>query len=237
MGSALERHGAGIVASAPPAAGGTVVRGVAVACVAPVPRFRSRRRPPTSAALALLTVLSVAALILGTAPQARAVISVDRAAAAAFSRCMNTYRAEDGSGDPLGIVRDIEFSPNKVLIVLNNGTPQNPGDTFTRPADDAWDKATNGSGTGSVIAWDSDNTRPLSDGTPKEPCAQLYHEMAHARDMSRGTLDLGPCRGAPGLQTDEVVATFAENAYRTYRGLPVRTAYGDVKLPHSVDDC
>ncbi|MGW1501889.1 M91 family zinc metallopeptidase [Streptomyces mirabilis] len=128
---------------------------------------------------------------------------------------MNTYRAEDGSGDPLGIVRDLEFSPHKVQIVLNNGTPQDLGDTFTRPADDAWDKATNGSGAGSVIAWNSKDTRPLSDGTPSESCAQLYHEMAHARDISRGTLNLGPCRGAPLIRTDEVVAVFAENANRT----------------------
>ncbi|MFF1738857.1 M91 family zinc metallopeptidase [Streptomyces mirabilis] len=101
--------------------------------------------------------------------------------------------------------------------------------------------ATNGSGAGSVIAWNSKDTRPLSDGTLSEPCAQLYHEMAHARDMSRGTLNLGPCRGAPLIQTDEVVAVFAENAYRTYRGLPVRTAYGTetgpAQLPDSVDDC
>ncbi|HLL33755.1 MAG TPA: M91 family zinc metallopeptidase [Streptomyces sp.] len=154
---------------------------------------------------------------------------------------MNTYRAEDGSGDPLGIVRYLEFSPHKVQIVRNDGTPQNPGDTFTRPAEDRWDKARNGSGTGSVIWWNSKDTRPLSDGTRSEPCAQLYHEMAHALDMSLGTLDLHPCRGAPRIQTDEVVAVFAENAYRVYRGLPVRTAYGTesgpAQLPGSVDDC
>lgn len=81
----------------------------------------------------------------------------------------------------------------------------------------------------------------MSDGTPRDPCAQLYHEMAHALDMSRGTLDLHWCRGAPRIQTDEVVAVFAENAYRSYRNLPTRTAYGTesgpAKLPDSVDDC
>ncbi|MFF3951514.1 M91 family zinc metallopeptidase [Streptomyces sp. NPDC001902] len=148
---------------------------------------------------------------------------------------MNTYRAEDGSGDPLGIVRYLEFSRHKVLIDLSNG------DTGTMPVDDRWDKAQNGSGTDSIIAWNSKDIRPLSDGTPSEPCAQLYHEMAHALDMSRGTLNLHWCRGAPRIQTDEVVAVFAENAYRTYRGMPVRTAYGTesgpAQLPDSVDDC
>ncbi|MCT9114248.1 type III secretion system effector protein [Streptomyces mirabilis] len=168
-------------------------------------------------------------------------ISVSPKAATAFGKCMNTYRAEDGSGDPLGIVRDLEFSPHKVQIVLNNGTPQDLGDTGTMPANDRWDKAQNRSGTDSIIAWNSQDPRPLSDGTPSEPCAELYHEMAHALDMSRGTLDLNPCRAAPLIRTDEVVAVFAENAYRTYRGLPVRTAYGTesgpAQLPDSVDDC
>jgi hypothetical protein len=186
-------------------------------------------------------VLSAAALILGTAPQAHAVITVRPEAAPAFGRCMNTYRAEDGSGDPLGIVRNLEFSSHEVRIILNNGTPENPGDTGTWPADGRWAKAQNGSGTDSVIAWNSRNIGLLSDGTPKEPCAELYHEMAHALHMARGTLDLKPCRGAPRIQTEEVVAVFAENAYRRYRGLPVRTAYGTesgpAQLPDSVDDC
>ncbi|MEU4729595.1 VWD domain-containing protein [Streptomyces sp. NPDC023588] len=215
----------------------TVLGGMAVAGVVVVPLFRSRRRPPTSAGLVLLATLSVGALVLGTAPRAWAVFSVDGAAAVAFGRCMSTYRAEDGSGDPLGIVRELEFSPHKVRIVLNNGTPQNPGDTSTAPAGDFWPPASNGRGTGSVISWNSKATGPLSDGTAQEACAQLYHEMAHARDMAHGTLNLGRCQGAPGIQTDEVVATSAENAYRRFRGLPLRTTYGGVKLPGSVDDC
>lgn len=148
------------------------------------------------------TVLSAAALILGTAPQAQALITVSPKAAPAFNRCMNTYRAEDGSGDPLGIVRNLEFNLHKVQIILNNGTPDDPGDTGTSPADDHWDQAQDGSGTDSVIAWNSRDTRPLSDGTPNEPCAALYHEMAHALDMARGTLNLKPCRAAPRIQTD-----------------------------------
>ncbi|MET7457312.1 M91 family zinc metallopeptidase [Streptomyces sp. NPDC005574] len=148
---------------------------------------------------------------------------------------MRTYRAEDDSGDPLGLVRDLDFNPRNVQIVLSNG------DTGTMPADDRWDKAQDGSGTDSIIAWNSTDTRPLSDGTPSEPCAQLYHEMAHALDMSRGTLNLHRCRAAPRIMTDEVVAVFAENAYRSYRDLPVRTAYGNesgpAQLPDSVDDC
>lgn len=241
MKSMRDRRGAAVVEAAPRTAGGTVRHGVAVACASAVSRLRSRRRPPMTAGLALSTVLAVVALILGTAPQAQAVISVSPSAAPAFTRCMNTYRAEDGSGDPRGIMRDLEFSPHEVRIALNNGTPQGSGDTFARPTDDRWDKAQNGSGTGSVIWWNSVDTRPLSDGTRSEPCAQLYHEMAHALDMSRGTLNLHPCRGAPRIQTDEVVAVFAENAYRAYRGLPVRTTYGTesgpAQLPNSVDDC
>ncbi|MGW4561533.1 M91 family zinc metallopeptidase [Streptomyces sp. NPDC004561] len=148
---------------------------------------------------------------------------------------MTKYRAEDDSGDPANIVRYLTFSSHKASIVLSNG------DTGTMPADDRWDDAQNGTGTDSIIAWNSTNTGPLSDGTPNDPCAALYHEMAHALDMSRGTLNLHWCRGAPRIRTDEVVAVFAENAYRSYRGLPVRTAYGTesgpAQLPDSVDDC
>ncbi|MFG2913165.1 VWD domain-containing protein [Kitasatospora sp. NPDC048298] len=212
--------------------GGTVV------CAAVVLRVRSRRRPPTAAGLTLLAFVSAGALVLGDATYARAEISASPAAAAAFGRCMSTYRAEDESGDPAGVVRDLQFSQRKVRIVLNNGTKANPGDTGTVPAGDAWDKATNGTGTDSVIYWNSQSTLPLSDGTPSDPCAQLYHEMNHARDMAHGTLDLHQCSGAgPGLQTDEVAATLAENAYRRFRGLPERTAYGGIKLPPSVDSC
>ncbi|MGW4380180.1 VWD domain-containing protein [Kitasatospora sp. NPDC004531] len=212
--------------------------GIAVAGASAVLWFRFRRRSPAAAGLALLAVASAGALVLGGAPHARAEIVVDPAAAGAFGRCMNTYRAEDNSGDPAGVVRDLQFSPHKVRIVLNNGTPTNPGDSFSRPVNDAWDKAQDGTGTDSVIYWNSRSTRPLSDGTPMDPCAQLYHEMFHGRDYGRGTLDLHQCRGAaPGLETAEVEATFAENAYRSFRGLPLRTAYGGMKLPDSAESC
>ncbi|MET9174231.1 M91 family zinc metallopeptidase [Streptomyces misionensis] len=194
-----------------------------------------------SVGLAVLTTLSSVGLITGTAPSAQALISVSPQASSAFGKCMKNYRAEDESGDPLNIVRYLEFNPHNVKIVLNNGAPQDPGDSFTRPADDDWADAQNGSGTDSVIAWNSTDTRPMSDGPRRDPCAQLYHEMAHALDMARGTLNLHWCRGAPRIQTDEVVAVFAENAYRSYRNLPTRTAYGTesgpAKLPDSVDDC
>ncbi|MEV4340020.1 M91 family zinc metallopeptidase [Streptomyces sp. NPDC049590] len=184
----------------------------------------------------LLSALSIGALNLGTAPQAQAVIRASDEAAVDFGKCMTTYRAEDGSGDPLNIVRYLEFSPHKAQIVLNKD-----GDTFTRPVDDAWANAQNGTGTDSIIAWNSKDTRPLSDGTANEPCAALYHEMVHALDMSRGTLNLHWCRGAPRIRINEVVAVFAENAYRAYRGLPLRTGYGTgtgpADLPDSVDDC
>ena len=55
----------------------------------------------------------------------------------------------------------------------------------------------------------------------------LSHEMAHARDVVRGTLRTGQTRGIPNAEID---AVGMENQIRGEHGLPARTTYGGRRI-------
>src|SRR5262249_50571768 len=82
---------------------------------------------------------------------------------------------------------------------------------------------------GSDIYWDPDPSCSL-DNVAVDDCAALYHELAHATDINKGALGEAMCGGS-GVQTKEVRATTAENAYRSAVGLETRKSYHGTKLP------
>jgi hypothetical protein len=69
-------------------------------------------------------------------------------------------------------------------------------------------------GTGGETTW-APNGRAILPGDkfPQDPCASLYHEMAHLVSYDNGLNDDRKC-GASDLPINEVMATRAENVYR-----------------------
>ena len=87
-----------------------------------------------------------------------------------------------------------------------------------------------GSGTGTTINWNPNNTDPYGDGTKRDPCASLLHELRHALDGEKGGRD-PRIDGPTGIKTNEIEASKEENRYRKKHGLPQRKKYGRKDLP------
>ena len=96
-------------------------------------------------------------------------------------------------------------------------------------APNSWTNGQNGTGTGSTVTWDPSFTDPYADGTRRDPCASLFHELVHAADFDKGTDD--GAAGANGIIKAEIKACTEENKYRHGNGLPQRKKYGDKDLP------
>ncbi|HWU91235.1 MAG TPA: VWD domain-containing protein [Kofleriaceae bacterium] len=147
----------------------------------------------------------------------------EKAYAAAYAACVAKYKegrssANDPGGDPSGVWR----------------TNDRPGPTtFIQP----WPRGAESSSTdctpggGANIYWNPTDTKAYSDGAPRVPCATLYHELQHAADC-RSIPDKREC-DSTGIRTDEVKATFAENAFLAHIGGRPRTTYrGDDHVAH-----
>jgi hypothetical protein len=66
--------------------------------------------------------------------------------------------------------------------------------------------------------------RNYCDGTPREACSSLLHELWHALDNDRGAYDYSPI--APGIDAAQIPASQAQNTYlREIGGIP-RQFYG-----------
>jgi hypothetical protein len=89
---------------------------------------------------------------------------------------------------------------------------------------------TAGSDTG--VEWNPANVNPYADGTPRDPCASLLHELKHAYDDDKGQSNPGE-DDHTGIATDEVRAATEENRYRKNAKpqLPQRRKYGQQDLP------
>lgn len=83
------------------------------------------------------------------------------------------------------------------------------------------------SGTGSLIHWTPITPAGRNVGNcPEDACAELMHELAHARNAALGKdYKFTPCGSGYLLDTAEVEATRLENAYRSAAGLCIRTIY------------
>ena len=128
-------------------------------------------------------------------------------------------------GDPSMIIDWINKT-DKLIVIAKGVVPR--GATYTPKPQDATNKV----GADSIISWDPGSTAPYSDGTAANACAELYHELFHAFQISRGEQKPGLCLSGNGtIEQTELDATRAENAYRKSQGLPQRTGYGGVPLP------
>lgn len=224
--------------------------GVLVLALAGWLLWRSRRRGtptppgPVTAVLVVLSLVPVA--VLGApAPAYAQIVFADPGDAglqSAYAGCVRGFEAEDGSGDPLGIYRYLQFSPHKVVIAREPHPAKGaiPG-SFSTP--NSWPDATNGTGTGSQIDWNPQHHGQPMAGTTADRCAQLYHEMYHSYEYAKGVQDSANCKATdrgpehPQAATREIAASLAENAYRRHHGLTPRDSYNGLKLPNSVDDC
>ena len=190
---------------------------------------RRIRRSRTAAATLLITVTVVATTLVG-ARAASAKVEVDPFGNEAFKKavadCFTKFEAK--GGDPAKIVAGLKASANKITISAskdgNSETPIN--------LKDGQDKGEGGTGkgTGSTIRWNPDNITKYGDGTPRDPCASLYHELFHSYEDDKGISKYANF-GKSGIPTVEVNACRAENEYRDAQGLPKRTKYGDKPLP------
>lgn len=154
---------------------------------------------------------------------------------AAFNDCVSKFTA---AGDPGLVLARAMGAKNSIQII----------DVVQRWTSTVVDKnaippeASNGVGLPLVqIEWNSKGLingkpRKLTDGTPSDPCTSLYHELTHAADYVTGTYDYTMC-GKTKIETAEVTATIAENAFRAKAGLPVRKTYGGHALPASAAEC
>lgn len=90
--------------------------------------------------------------------------------------------------------------------------------------------ATNGEGTGSSMELTGlPGELTLGDGS-STPLTSLAHELQHAYDIDRGSLEKDSENGSGGVSKAEENAVRAENVCRKKLGLPIRTTYGGQKV-------
>jgi uncharacterized repeat protein (TIGR01451 family) len=107
-----------------------------------------------------------------------------------------------------------------------------------------------GAGAGSTTTWQPTNTPAAfpggtyADGTPRDPCAALLHELVHAVDADQGLWSndrMNTNTGVPPdtVLVDEVRACQAQNWMHQAKGIASRTQYGGQDLPKGVtfDKC
>jgi RHS repeat-associated core domain len=157
----------------------------------------------------------------------------------------NPYKFTDPDGRKLVIEGDKEFKREvKAQIRELKATPtgkqivvalQKSKETFTITKNDGsshanptnLDNAQNGQGTGGTIAHDTKWTPTVSttEGTSATPSkVVLGHELSHAVDYSKGTLDRSVNPGT-GVRRSEEKAMGVENQIRREMNLPERTVY------------
>lgn len=116
------------------------------------------------------------------------------------------------------------------LLASGNVHTIKPGTGYGQTDPNSWGNATNGTGTGSTTSWDPSCTdKFIGDTTANEKCANLAHELTHAADCDKGTVDLSP--GHNGIIEAEIKACKVENEYRANKGLDKRNKYGGKDLP------
>ena len=203
---------------------------VAVAVLLVRRRGRRPRKAVPVATVALLLGVAASALALAPAQPAQASIisrphgTVETYTDIDFNQavtdCLSQFRAP--GGDPANIVPYLEdpAGPRVLIVPVYGGsnayyTPKNP-DALV------------------VITWNPVNTADMEPGVPRDPCASLYHELAHAYAYATGTALRGRCGS---MDREELRATIIENQYRASRGLPLRTMYGGRPLPRHWDEC
>ncbi len=170
---------------------------------------------------------------------AQAVIIVNSQGNANFQgqvlACFERFKA--AGGETAAILNGLsQPSPASHTVTLE---PTGGGVNTTTPASSQGELQTPnyspGSGSDSTVDWNPNNANPFADGTPRDPCASLLHELKHAQDFDKGVDDTRAYAPTPqpgwGIPTDEVDAAKEENRYRKKAGLPQRGQYGPRRLP------
>ncbi len=172
-------------------------------------------------------ILAVAVFFLwSTAAEAKIVVEGDRAFTDEVNECFATY------GDTPGIVGD-------VIKELQNSDFEHKiidSPDWTNAAND-YDKATGGSGSGSVTRVNpeklKDYVKRLESLKNKDFCTALLHEMWHAVDNDRGTRTPHDHK-IDGAKETEIEASLFQNFIHAIRGVPPRTIYGGIDISKHV---
>lgn len=188
---------------------------------------RSRVRTTTNAA-ALMALGILLSVVFAPQRPAYAVITAKAQETEGFEKavadCMALFAAS--KSDPAHrFIEVLKASKIPVTIVPTTG-----GSSSTATA-----KSPGGKGS-STIAWNPGSRADLEPGVPRDPCASLYHELAHSAAIAKGNEPPGDCADTD-IPTEEVRATLAENAWRRSQRLKERTLYKKNKLPRSLDEC
>jgi len=167
-------------------------------------------------------------LALAVPASATVVVEGSDAFKAKVKACLDHIRSDGAEAKK--ILEDLEKSDRETKIQAGNKS-----NSTTSASDEdgkSKDAGGTGKGTNSTVTWDPEYKDKYADGTPRDPCASLLHELRHALDGVTGTRDPRPDPGSK-IPMNEVKACTEENRYRKDRGLPQRTQYGDKKLPAS----
>ncbi|MBV8369419.1 MAG: hypothetical protein JO036_10920 [Candidatus Eremiobacteraeota bacterium] len=173
--------------------------------------------------------------VMLAAQTANAVIIIDSQGNANFrgqvEACFERFKAAGGE-------------TKAILDQLQQPTPSSHRHTITISGDGNGERATNpvqgnaqangtpNSGSDTSVDWNPSNVNPYSDGTQRDPCASLLHELKHAYDDDKGQSNPGE-DDSTGIAVDEVRAATEENRYRKNANpqLPQRKKYGQHDLP------
>jgi len=179
-------------------------------------RIRSRNLRQRAAIAAFALFL---ALALTPAVQAHIVIQGSPEFIEKIEECLE--KIAKTKGKPSSNLSQLTNSSNIHTIkesTTTNCSPSNGAD------------ATNGTGTGSTTNVDPNFTGDVGNGVAGELCANLTHELDHAKHNDSGDNDF-TSTGHNGIPTAEIEACDTENEYRSANGLPPRTHYGSNALP------
>ena len=124
------------------------------------------------------------------------------------------------------LYRQLKRSDNLIVITMPSSM-RGLGDQNATLAINQAD-ARNGVGTGSVIAFNPNNSVG-PDGSSRDPAVGLAHELQHAADNDRGISDGSPEPGSDGVPRSEARAVRRENQVRAAVGDPIRTTCCDGK--------
>ena len=109
-----------------------------------------------------------------------------------------------------------------------NDTTPPPGETDYSPHMDG----SPGAGADSTVSWNPNDANPMWDGTPRDPCISLLHELQHAADVDQGTLDTRT-NSPSGIINNEIHAIDTENQGRKKKNLPRRKHDDHKSVPDS----
>lgn len=151
-----------------------------------------------------------AALMLTAAllavPPTHARVDVDSELHGYYDGCIAKFTA----AKKRDLVDQLDRSKHVFKIVPYSATDSNPTDVDLARK--------RGVGSGGTTKINPNDTSLIDGESPPirhDPCATLYHEMAHLVGYDNGTLDRRFCEGSKSIVTlEEVQATWAENRYR-----------------------